>query len=121
MQGWFGPPTLPESAPPYQPDPRRTPVSEPLVLHDPHTYDRGFPHEYFRELRASAPVSHHGHPGWERGYWAIARHDDVRRVSRDGATFRNAPHPFLDATADNPQSGSEGLLISLDAPEHIKM
>jgi cholest-4-en-3-one 26-monooxygenase len=54
-----------------------------LVLHERATYDRGFPHDHFRELRASRPVSHHQHPRWERGYWAVVRHADVQRVSRD--------------------------------------
>jgi cholest-4-en-3-one 26-monooxygenase len=92
-----------------------------LTLHDPATYDKGFPHERFRELRAEQPVSHHEHPRWERGYWAITRHEDVQRVSRDSATFRNAPHPFLEAEVDDDQSGASSLLISLDAPDHSKM
>lgn len=96
-------------------------MSETLVLHDPQTYASGFPHEYFRELRANAPISHHDHPGWPNGYWAVVRHADVQRVSRDSATFRNAPHPFLEESADNSQAGTEGLLISLDAPEHLKL
>jgi cholest-4-en-3-one 26-monooxygenase len=91
-----------------------------LVLHDPATYDRGFPHEHFRRLRAEDPVSHHAHPRWG-GYWAVVRHDDVQRVSRDSTTFRNAPHPFLESAADSPQSGAEGLLISLDAPDHSQL
>jgi cholest-4-en-3-one 26-monooxygenase len=91
------------------------------VLHDPATYDRGFPHDYFRLLRRTDPVSHHDHPSWERGYWALARHADVQQVSRDSATFRNAPHPFLEQNADDDQSGTSGLLISLDDPDHVKM
>jgi cholest-4-en-3-one 26-monooxygenase len=97
-------------------------VSHDLVLHDPATYETGFPHEYFRELRDRSPVSHHDHPGWERGYWAVVRHADVQRVSRDAQTFRNAPHPFLESSADDDQAaGTNLLLISLDAPEHLKM
>jgi cholest-4-en-3-one 26-monooxygenase len=95
-------------------------MSDPVVLHDPATYDGGFPYEYFRELRASDPVSHQEHPNWERGYWAITRHADVQRVSRD-SNFRNAPHPFLEGSADEDQSGMSELLISLDAPKHTKM
>lgn len=91
------------------------------VLHDPATYDRGFPHEYFRLLRRTDPVSHHDHPSWPQGYWALARHADVQQVSRDSATFRNAPHPFLEQNADDDQSGTSGLLISLDDPDHVKM
>ncbi len=96
-------------------------MSGSLVLHDPATYARGFPYEHFRELRRSEPVSHHDHPAWERGYWAVVRHADVQRVSRDSETFRNAPHPFLEQGADDEQSGTSGLLISLDAPDHVKM
>lgn len=96
-------------------------MSDALVLHDPDTYANGFPYEAFRELRETDPISHHEHPSWPRGYWAIVRHADVQRVSRDSATFRNAPHPFLEASADDDQSGTGALLISLDAPEHVKM
>jgi cholest-4-en-3-one 26-monooxygenase len=83
-----------------------------LALHDPATYAGGFPHELFRELRAERPVSLQEHPKWERGYWAITRHEDVQRVSRDSATFRNAPHPFLEAEVDEDQSGASELLVS---------
>jgi cholest-4-en-3-one 26-monooxygenase len=92
-----------------------------LALHEPATYDGGFPYEMFRELRDERPVSLQEHPKWERGYWAITRHEDVQRVSRDSATFRNAPHPFLEAQVDDDQSGTSELLISLDAPDHSKM
>src|SRR4051794_9382255 len=92
-----------------------------LVLHDPATYDRGFPYEHFRDLRDTEPVKHHDHPGWPEGYWSIVRHEDVQRVSRDSATFHNAPHPFLEAEAGDEQAGATGLLISLDAPEHVKL
>jgi cholest-4-en-3-one 26-monooxygenase len=92
-----------------------------VALHEPTTYDQGFPHDLFRSLRAERPVSRHEHPRWEGGYWAIVRHEDVQRVSRDSATFRNAPHPFLEAEVGPDQSGTSELLISLDAPDHSKM
>jgi len=92
-----------------------------MELHDPSTYAAGFPHEYFHDLRDHDPVSHRDHPVWEQGYWVLSRHADVQRVSRDAATFRNAPHPFLEQGASDDQSGTSGLLISLDGAEHIKM
>jgi cholest-4-en-3-one 26-monooxygenase len=94
------------------------------ALHDPATYAHGFPYEVFRELRDTDPVSHHDHPAWERGFWAVARHADVQRVSRDWNGFQNAPNPFLpDARADasNDESGASLLMISLDPPEHTKL
>ena len=88
-------------------------------LHDPRTYAHGFPHERFAGFRDHDPVSHHDHPDFESGYWVVARHADVQRVSRDAATFHNAPHPFLEEPGQD-QSATSGLLISLDAPDHVK-
>jgi cholest-4-en-3-one 26-monooxygenase len=91
-------------------------------LHDPATYAHGFPYAVFRELRDSDPVSHHDHPAWEGGYWAIARHADVQRVSRDWNGFQNAPNPFLPDRADfGDEAGASLLMISLDPPEHTKL
>ncbi|HVM64673.1 MAG TPA: cytochrome P450 [Acidimicrobiales bacterium] len=90
-----------------------------LVLHDPRTYERGFPYEGFRELRDHDPVSHRHHPVWPQGYWALSRYADVQRVSRDSATFHNAPHPFLEQVGDD-ESGASALLISMDGSDHIK-
>lgn len=103
-------------------DPGAGRLAAPL-LHDPHTYDHGVPHEYYRWLRDNDPVSHHDHPSYPGGYWAVTRHSDVQRVSRDAATFHNAPNPFLDdgALERDSTAGTELLLISLDAPEHIKL
>jgi cytochrome P450 len=91
------------------------------VFHDPATFAAGFPHETFRTLRADDPVSHHDHPTWPRGYWVVARHADVQRVSRDSATFSNAPNPFLDAEMAEDDATMAELLISQDPPIHTKL
>jgi cytochrome P450 len=94
------------------------------ALHDPRTYDHGVPYDYYRWLRDNDPVSHHDHPNYPGGYWAVTRYEDVQRVSRDAATFRNAPDPFLDDGRMAPGAeggGSSELLISKDAPDHIKL
>ena len=87
-------------------------------LHDPATYTHGVPYDYYRELRDHDPVSHHDHPGYENGYWAVTRHADVQRVSRDSDTFHNAPNPFLmdDTAQQDDEAGSQELLISLTRP-----
>ena len=93
-----------------------------LVLHDPSVYDRGFPYEHFRRLRAEAPVTHHDHEVWPNGYYAVVRHADVVRVSRDSSTFKNAPHPMIDVPAEpEAEAGLAEMLISKDPPEHTKM
>ena len=92
-------------------------------LHHPATYAHGFPYDVFRELRDHDPVSHHDHPAWPRGYWAVTRHADVQRVSRDWNGFRNAPNPFLpgDGELVDEIGGSSLLMISLDPPDHTKL
>ena len=96
-------------------------TSAELVLHDPATYANGFPYDHFRDLRKNHPVSHHDHPVWEQGYWAVVRHEDVVRVSRDSATFRNSPHPLIDVSDDDENAGLSEILISKDPPEHTRL
>src|SRR6185437_8990430 len=67
------------------------------------------------------PVSHFEHPTWPDGYWAITRHADVQRVSRDSATFHNAPHPFIEADMEEDGGAMSELLISQDPPLHSKL
>ena len=91
-----------------------------LVLHDPLTYAKGFPYEAFRHLRDHDPVSQHPLPNG-KAFWAVTRHADVQRVSRDSEVFVNAPHPFIETEDDRDDGGTSELLISKDAPEHIKL
>jgi hypothetical protein len=76
-----------------------------LVLHDPLTYARGFPYDAYADLRDNDPVSRHTLPNG-KPFWAIARHADVQRVSRDSEGFANAPHPFIDSEADGEDAGT---------------
>jgi len=99
----------------------KVPCQNPMVFHDPATFAHGFPHETFRALRRDDPVSHHDHPLWKRGYWVIARHADVQRVSRDSDTFSNAPNPFLDGEMAEDDTAMSELLISQDPPLHTKL
>jgi len=54
------------------------------------------------------------------GYWAIVRHEDVRRISRDpqnfcsgeGTQFADAPPEFLEASMS---------FLAMDAPRHTKL
>ena len=55
-----------------------------LSLHSPATYTHGVPYDYYRELRENEPRLAPRPPDLDpRGYWAVARHADVQRVSRD--------------------------------------
>ena len=92
-------------------------------LHDAHTYAHGVPYEYYRWLRDNDPVACLDHPTYQgEKLWVISRYEDVQRVSRDAATFRNSPDPFMDDGVSDPASaGSDQLMISLDAPDHMKL
>jgi cytochrome P450 len=83
---------------------------------------------YFAYLRREAPISWHeppedilGLPDEGRmGYWAIVRYEDVRRISRDAATFcsgqgvqfGDVPQELLEATQS---------FLAMDAPRHTKL
>jgi cytochrome P450 len=84
--------------------------------------------QYFAYLRREAPISRHeppedllGMPEESRTkYWAVVRYDDIRRISRDPATFRSgagvqfadAPPEFLEASQS---------FLAMDAPRHTKL
>jgi cytochrome P450 len=83
---------------------------------------------YFAQLRRDEPLSRHEPPEDilelpEQGrmsYWAVVRYDDVRRISRDPATFcsgqgtqfADAPPEFLEASLS---------FLAMDAPRHTKL
>lgn len=82
----------------------------------------------FAELRRERPLSRHPAPEDmlelgerdERPFWAIVRHDDIRRVSRDprtfcsgeGVLFGDAPPEMLEASMS---------FLAMDAPRHTKL
>ncbi|MCW3030586.1 MAG: cytochrome, partial [Solirubrobacterales bacterium] len=83
---------------------------------------------YFAWLRREAPISRHEPPEdilglpdqGRQSYWAIVRHEDVRRISRDpqtfcsgeGTQFADAPPEFLEASMS---------FLAMDAPRHTKL
>jgi len=93
------------------------------VLHDPATYSFGVPYEYYRWLRDNDPVACIEHPTYAgEKLWVVTRYEDVQRVSRDATSFHNSPDPFVDDGVNSPASGgTEQLMISLDAPDHMKL
>jgi cytochrome P450 len=82
----------------------------------------------FAVLRSQAPVSHHQpledilglQERDERGYWAIVRHEDIRRVSRDPATFCSGQGvQFGDAPPEMLEASQS--FLAMDAPRHTKL
>ena len=55
---------------------------------NPDSFADGFPHAFFRELRAEEPVFwHEGDVHGGPGYWILSKYDDIRWVSKNPALF----------------------------------
>src|SRR5262245_45652452 len=84
---------------------------------NPDAYLAGAPHESFALLRREAPVFWHKEPGG-RGFWAVTRHADVARVSRDSATFRSGEGLFIEDFAPGDLRNSPDIMVLMDPPKH---
>ena len=96
----------------------RTPRA-PLEIIDPNWYGaHGPPHDAWTRLRREAPVAYCEPPGM-LPFWAIVRHDDIVRISRDPEHFQNAPRL---AVFPEEQFATDNFpvrhLINMDPPEH---
>jgi cytochrome P450 len=83
---------------------------------------------YFEELRRGAPISRHEPPEDILGlpdqgrmhYWAIVRYEDIRRISRDPASFRSGDGvQFADAPPEMLEASQS--FLAMDAPRHSKL
>ncbi len=83
---------------------------------------------YFEQLRREAPISRHAPPEDILGlddqgrlhYWAIVRYDDIRRISRDPATYRSGDGvQFGDAPPEMLEASQS--FLAMDAPRHGKL
>ena len=103
-----------------------------LAVTDPKFYAAWDPLlDLFDSIRADTPVLRIESPtGDHEPFWLVTRHDDVMRISKDNATFLNAPRPSVftskagEALARSITGGSPNLvqsLVSLDAPKHPKL
>jgi cytochrome P450 len=82
----------------------------------------------FAVLRRDGPVSHHQpledilglQQRDERGYWAIVRYEDIRRISRDPATFCSGQGvQFGDAPPEMLEASQS--FLAMDSPRHTKL
>ncbi len=88
-------------------------------LDDLELFARGVPHEVMTRLRTESPVVRHLERGGP-GFWAITRHADVVRISKDPETFSSArgTNIFDPPAADLPLI--QAILIDMDPPQHVK-
>jgi cytochrome P450 len=83
---------------------------------------------YFERLRREAPLTLHEPPEdilglpqeGRKSYWAIVRYEDIRRISRDAATFCSGQGvQFADAPPEMLEASQS--FLAMDAPRHTKL
>ncbi|MCB1271989.1 MAG: cytochrome P450 [Microthrixaceae bacterium] len=85
------------------------------------TWARGVPHDQFDLLREHEPVHWHPEPG-DTGFWALTRHEDVRRVSHDWETFSSELGATFIPTQDEESLAQLNLsILNMDPPRHNRM
>jgi len=86
-----------------------------------HYATEGPPHALFRRLRSEDPVHWHPEAGGP-GFWALTRHDDVVRVSRDAETFSSSLGGVM--VPDSPPEHlamMRLMMLNMDPPQHTKL
>ena len=97
-------------------------ITDGYELIDPTPYgEHGPPHDTWTKLRAESPV-HRCEPADYPAFWAITRHADICRISRDPDTFLSEPGITLqrnDIVLDrNEGLGAMRTIIEMDPPKH---
>ena len=85
----------------------------------------GQPFDLFKRLRQEAPVYWHEESlDFEPGFWALTKHEDIVRVSKDPLTFSSAAGGHLMSMGDpavvDPSAVAAiiGNMIGMDPPDH---
>ncbi|MFL2697743.1 MAG: cytochrome P450 [Gammaproteobacteria bacterium] len=88
-------------------------------------FKEGQPHKIFTRLRNEAPIYWHEEQlDFEPGFWAITKHEDIIRISKDPQTFSSARGGHLLTMGDpkvvDPTAVAAiiGNMIGMDPPEH---
>ena len=85
----------------------------------------GQPYDLFKRLRHEAPIYWHEESlDFEPGFWALTKHEDIVRVSKDPLTFSSAAGGHLMSMGDpkvvDPSAVAAiiGNMIGMDQPDH---
>ena len=91
-----------------------------IDVYDPAIWEKGVPHEQFALLRREAPVFFHAEPDGP-GFWAITRHADIFRISREPKSFSSARGGTnLFDWDEGALKVMEWIMINMDPPVHVK-
>ena len=89
------------------------------------TFVNGQPHDIFTRLRKEAPIYwHEEYLPFENGFWALTKHEDIVKVSKDPNTFSSA-QPGILMTYGDPEVADPvataalvSNMIAMDPPQH---
>ena len=89
------------------------------------TFINGQPFDTFKRLREEAPIYWHEESlEFEPGFWALTKHEDIIKVSKDPLTFSSAVGGHLMTMGDpevvDPTAVAAiiGNMIGMDPPDH---
>tara|TARA_B100000579_G_scaffold136591_1_gene110798 strand:+ start:1645 stop:2883 length:1239 start_codon:yes stop_codon:yes gene_type:complete len=89
------------------------------------TFINGQPFDLFKRLREEAPIYWHEESlEFEPGFWALTKHEDIVKVSKDPLTFSSAVGGHLMTMGDpevvDPSAVAAiiGNMIGMDPPDH---
>ena len=96
---------------------------EDVRLHDPDAFVDRFPYEMLDTLRREAPV--YRHPDDINGvpFWAVTKHDDVVRISRDPKHFSSEERTalFREPEGEDELTQQQLLMLNMDPPNHTRV
>ncbi|MET7297559.1 cytochrome P450 [Embleya sp. NPDC005575] len=99
-----------------------TPDATTFDVYSPDSYAAGLPHATFAEMRRSAPVYRHADPERPDGFWAVTRHADVIRVSRNPEIFSSRERLSLLVEPEEDVLATQRLMmLNMDPPEHSRL
>ncbi len=92
-----------------------------IDLTDPDRFTEGFPHAWFRRLRAEAPLCWHEEPEGEGpGFWVVSKYDDLRSVSRNPGLFCSGEGTTRPTEDDETKAAMQLIMLNMDPPKHVK-
>jgi len=91
-------------------------------VYSPDSYEAGIPHATFTQMRRTAPVYRHADPELPDGFWAVTRHADVIKVSRNPELFSSRERLSLlpEPTGDSLDT-QRLMMLNMDPPEHSRL
>lgn len=90
-------------------------------LNDLDTFERETPHDWFKLLRSESPVHRHEGAADQEDFWAITRHDDLKRISKNPQLFSSERRSCL--VLDPPPESLPQLqliMLNMDPPKHLQ-